>query len=130
VSEGNVRFIETCFTVTPFGIFFLFSSFALIQSALLSDYLCIGKEFKPVPFCKECPVPRPFDVPVFSGNPGPRLLWRSPLTPFPEHIPHSVIHIVEYLLRYDCSRIVRPAADKGIPSIYKILLFQCFRSFD
>ena len=69
-------------------------------------------------------------MPVLSGNPGPGLVRMSPLTPFPEHIPHSVIQIVEYLLRYDRSMVVRPADDNGIPSIYEVLLFPCFRSFD
>ena len=69
-------------------------------------------------------------MPVLSGNPGPGLVRMSPLTPFPEHIPHSVIQIVEYLLRYDCSMIVRPADGNGIQSIYEVLLFPCFRSFD
>ena len=69
-------------------------------------------------------------MPVLFDNPGPGLVRMSPLSPFPEHIPHSVIQLVEYLLRYDCSMIVRPAEDNGIQSIYEVLLFPCFRSFD
>ena len=68
-------------------------------------------------------------MPVFFNNPVFRLVLMSPLSPSPEHIPHPVIQLAEYLRRYDRSVIIRPADNDGVQSVNEILLIPSFRSF-
>ena len=67
----------------------------------MSDYLSIRKEFQLVPFRGKDPVPGTFAMPVFSDNPCFGFVRVPPLSPSPEHIPHPVIQIAEYIRRYD-----------------------------